>query len=209
MRRITNPVEIERQSFEIIDSELGSRIYPPLAESIVKRVIHTTADFEYADILHFGHNPVASFMKAVSEGHSIVSDTNMIKAGINKTALGRHGSTIACYMADKEVADIASESGRTRASVSMEKASRYPENSIFVIGNAPTALHALLDLYSNGIAHPSVIIGVPVGFVGAAESKELLSQHEIPYIITQGRKGGSTVAVAIVNAILYMMDDRK
>ena len=208
MQYIVKPDEIEKRSFEIITKELGDRKFPFELDPIIKRVIHTTADFEYADLLHFHNNPVETAKELLREGADIVSDTNMILNGINKAALTKIGIQKKCFMADQDVSEEAKTRKVTRAKVSMEKALRDLKNKIFVIGNAPTALYTLIEKIREGSTIPKLIIGVPVGFVGAAESKEALLKIDIPSIVVNGRKGGSTVAVAIVNAILYSIVKR-
>ncbi len=201
---ILRPKEIENKSFEIISQLLEGRNIPSFHEPVVKRVIHTTADYEYADILKISENSVEKGLQALRSGCGIVTDTKMAEAGVNKKALNRLGARISCFMDSKEVAKEALEKGVTRASVSMDKAASDKENRIFVIGNAPTALIRLYELACKGLARPELVIGVPVGFVNVAESKELFKQSGVPYIISEGRKGGSNVAAAIVNALMYM-----
>lgn len=202
------PEEIERRSFEIIAQELGDRQLEPLQEPIVKRVIHTTADFDYADSLCFSPQAVQSFQRAVREGAALVTDTNMVKAGINRRVPEHFGCEILCFMADPQVAAEAKERGTTRAAISMEKASSLGKNLIFAIGNAPTALLALHRLMEEGKVNPALIIGVPVGFVHVVESKELILSGRGEYIVARGRKGGSNVAAAICNALFYQMENR-
>lgn len=202
----TNPSEIERRSFEIIESELPRSLDPVLAP-IIKRVVHTTADFDYVDNLAFSENVVAIARQALAEGTNIITDTNMAKAGISKPALKKYGGEVFCFMADEDVAAASKARGVTRATVSMEKAAALNERLIFAIGNAPTALIRLYELISSGeIKKPALIIGAPVGFVNVVQSKELIMSLEVPYIIARGRKGGSNVAAAICNALLYGMD---
>ena len=200
------PEEIERRSFEIIDKELGDRQLDPLQEPVIKRVIHTTADFDYADNLCFSPNAVSAFQKAVREGAVLITDTNMVKAGINKRVPERFGCQVLCFMADPQVAAEAKERGTTRAAVSMEKAAGLGKNLIFAIGNAPTALLTLHRLMEEGKVSPALIIGVPVGFVHVVESKELILSGKGEYIVARGRKGGSNVAAAICNALFYQME---
>lgn len=200
---LTTPAMIERRSFEIIESELPHPIAAGLAP-IIKRVIHTTADFDYVDNLLFSENVVAHAHKALLSGISIVTDTSMAKAGINKTALKKLGGEVFCFMADEDVAAAAKERGLTRAAVSVEKAAAKNQPFIFAVGNAPTALIKLYELISeNKIVRPALIIGAPVGFVNVVQSKELIATLEVPYIIARGRKGGSNVAAAICNALIY------
>ena len=199
------PAEIEARSFEIIGQELNMRkiIIPKEHESIVKRAIHTTADFEYADTLKFSRNAVDIIQELILDGADIVSDTNMALTGINKKVLAKFGGSAHCFMADEDVALEAKSRQITRAMVSMEKAMKLDKKVIFAIGNAPTALIALWDAYSRGVYNPSFIIGVPVGFVNVEASKELIINSDIPHIVNAGRKGGSNVAAAICNAVLY------
>lgn len=198
------PEEIERRSFEIIESELPCPVDPALAP-IVKRVIHTTADFEYANALYFSENAVPAALAALKSGARIITDTNMALAGINKAALAKLGSEAFCYMADEGVARLAKVNGTTRAVASMDKASELGGNPIFAIGNAPTALIRLYELIQEGRVSPALVIGVPVGFVNVVQSKELIMRTSVPCIVARGRKGGSSVAAAIVNALMYMI----
>ncbi len=200
------PMEIEARSFEIITQILGDRVLDPENELVIKRAIHTTADFDYADNLVFSEHAVKTGIEALRAGCDIVTDTQMAKAGINKTILASLGGEVHCFMSDADVAAEAKARGVTRAFVSMEKAARLQKPCIFAIGNAPTALAALEELMEADALHPALIIGVPVGFVNVVESKELiLAQHRAPYIIARGRKGGSNVAAAICNALLYQI----
>lgn len=198
------PMEIERRSFEIIESELPHPLDPQLAP-IIKRVIHTSADFEYADTLCFSPDVVNKALAAIRSGACIVTDTNMGKAGINKKALAKHGGEVFCFMADEDVAAMAKANGTTRAVASMDKAAALGRPLIFAIGNAPTALIRLYELIEAGKLRPELIIGVPVGFVNVVQSKELIMTADVPYIVARGRKGGSNVAAAICNALLYML----
>lgn len=199
------PMEIEKRSFEIITELLGEKRFDPENEPVIKRAIHTTADFDYADNLVFSPHAVQKGMEALRGGCDIVTDTQMAKAGINKTILGKLGSEVHCFMSDPEVAREAKERGVTRAIVSMERAARLPKPCIFAIGNAPTALICLRELIDAGKLNPALIVGVPVGFVNVVESKELILELDTPHIVARGRKGGSNVAAAICNAILYQI----
>lgn len=201
------PKEIETRSFEIISSELGDRQFPDNTELIVKRCIHTSADFDYADNLYFSEDVARKAMEAIKSGASIVTDTNMAKAGINKVSLGKYGGQVFCFMADEDVASEAKATGKTRASVSMMKAASMDERFIFAIGNAPTALVTLYDLIKEQKINPYLIIGVPVGFVNVVQSKELIISSGVPCIVAKGRKGGSNIAACIVNALLYMINN--
>ena len=199
------PMEIESRSFEIISGILDERgiALPEENAPIVKRVIHTTADFDYVDNLVFSDRAVQFGIEALKSGCDIVTDTQMAKAGISKATLAKFGGQVHCFMSDEDVAREAKERGVTRAAVSMEKAARLGKPLIFAIGNAPTALIAIDELMKRNALTPRLIIGVPVGFVNVVESKELIIASSVPYIVARGRKGGSNVAAAIVNALLY------
>lgn len=199
------PEEIEKRSFEIIAAELKERgiVLPANEEMVTKRVIHTSADFDYAKTLHFSKDAVSIAKKLLSEGADIVTDTNMALAGINKKVLQGFGGNAHCFMADEEVAAIAKERGTTRAAISMEKATAITKPVIFAIGNAPTALIQLYEMIKISDWRPAFIIGVPVGFVNVEAAKELILATDVPYIVNLGRKGGSNVAAAICNALLY------
>ncbi|MBQ2888273.1 MAG: precorrin-8X methylmutase [Firmicutes bacterium] len=199
------PMDIEKRSFEIITELLGDKILDPQNELVIKRAIHTTADFDYADNLVFSENAVAKAIDALRGGCDIVTDTQMAKSGINKAILGKLGGTVHCFMSDADVAEEAKQRGVTRAIVSMERAAKLPKPCIFAIGNAPTALIALHSMIEEGKLNPALIIGVPVGFVNVVESKELIINTKVPHIVARGRKGGSNVAAAICNALLYQI----
>ena len=199
------PMDIEKRSFEIITELLGERKLDPENELVIKRVIHTSADFDYADNLVFSPHAVQKGIEALRGGCDVVTDTQMAKAGINKTILGKLGGEVHCFMSDPDVAAEAKERGITRAIVSMERAAKLSKPCIFAIGNAPTALISLHEQIQAGTLHPALIVGVPVGFVNVVESKELILDSEVPYIVARGRKGGSNVAAAICNALLYQI----
>lgn len=201
------PAEIEKTSFSILTEELAERGIQLEGDQapVMKRCIHTTADFEYVHTLFFSENAVAKAKELIREGAHIVTDTNMALSGINKTELAKYGGEVHCFMADPEVAAMAKERGTTRASVSMERAAGLGRKLIFVVGNAPTALVTLCDLMDSGSYTPDFVVGVPVGFVNVEQAKEMIMNRQIPYIVNRGRKGGSNVAAAIVNAILYEM----
>lgn len=203
------PADIEKRSFAIITEELGGRTFPDGVAEVVKRVIHTSADFDYADNLCFSPDAVERAKAALEAGATIVTDTNMALAGISKPALAKLGGRAVCLMADEEVAREAKARGVTRATVSMEHAATLDGPLIFAIGNAPTALIRLHELIGEGAVSPALVIGVPVGFVNVVESKELFLGGDTPYIIARGRKGGSNVAAAIVNALLYQIVKRE
>ncbi len=205
MIEIIKPMDIEKRSFEIITELLGDREIPSEQELVVKRVIHTTADFDYADNLCFSEHAVRKGIEALKGGCDIVTDTQMARSGINKTILQKLGGQVHCFMSDEDVAAQAKERGVTRAIVSMEKASQLQKPCIFAVGNAPTALISLKEMIDEHKIAPALIIGVPVGFVNVVESKELIMETDIPYIVARGRKGGSNVAAAICNAMLYQI----
>lgn len=204
------PMEIEKRSFEIISHELSEMqiTLPADQEMITKRVIHTSADFDYIQTLKYSKDAVAIAKRLISEGADIVTDTNMALSGINKKYLAKFGGQAHCFMADDEVALIAKEKKTTRAAVSMEFASRIDKPVIFAIGNAPTALIELYDMIEKGIYKPAFVIGVPVGFVNVEAAKELIMETGVPYIVNVGRKGGSNIAAAICNALIYSLVDR-
>ena len=199
------PMDIERRSFEIITELLGDRKLDPENELVIKRAIHTTADFDYADNLVFSDHAVTKGIEALRAGCDIVTDTQMAKAGINKTILASLGGEVHCFMSDPDVAAEAKARGVTRAIVSMERAVQLPKPCIFAIGNAPTALIRLYEMMQKGEIHPDFIIGTPVGFVNVVESKELICQSSVPCIVARGRKGGSNIAACICNALIYML----
>ena len=204
------PADIEKRSFEIITEELGDRVLLPGTEPIVKRCIHTSADFDYADNLAFSDHAVDRALDAVRRGASIVTDTQMARAGINKKRLARYGGEVHCFMSDEDVAETARLNGTTRAAACMDKAAELYGNErlIFAVGNAPTALVRLYELVNEEVLRPELIIGVPVGFVNVVQSKELiLGLKDTPYIVARGRKGGSNIAACICNALLYMLND--
>ena len=203
------PSEIEKESFRIIRKELleAGKDFSPEVEPTVVRVIHTTADFEYADTLEFSEGVIEKARDAIRRGAHIVTDTNMALSGINKKTLSKYGGEVHCFMADEEVAVKAKKRGVTRAYVSMEMAAGIDSPLIFAIGNAPTALASLHRLWKEKSFRPELIIAVPVGFVNVVEGKELIRSMDVPYIINAGRKGGSGVAAAICNSILYNMNE--
>ena len=203
------PMDIETRSFEIITEELGDTPLIPGTELVVKRCIHTSADFDYAKNLCFSEGAVEKAMEAIKNGACIVTDTQMAKSGINKRALARNGGEVYCFMSDEDVAVLAKQNGTTRATVSMDKAAAMDKKLIFAIGNAPTALVRLYELIQEGKLNPELIIGVPVGFVNVVQSKELIMQTDVPYIVARGRKGGSNIAACICNALLYMINNKR
>ncbi|MGF6375626.1 precorrin-8X/cobalt-precorrin-8 methylmutase [Clostridiales Family XIII bacterium PM5-7] len=200
------PDQIEARSFEILSEILGDKEIDPRYEAVIKRCIHTSADFEYADSLYFSENVIDVVKEAIKAGAYIVTDTKMAQAGINKKRIHGYGGEVLCFISDEDVAAEAKSRGVTRALVSMEKASRLDKPVIFAIGNAPTALLSIEELVNKGELNPVAVIGVPVGFVNVVESKERIINLGIPAIVARGRKGGSNIAAAIVNAIQYNID---
>ena len=203
------PMEIEKRSFEIITQELGDKRLDADKELIIKRCIHTSADFDYADSLCFSPDVVEKAMEAIKKGACIVTDTQMAKSGINKRALARYGGEVYCFVADEDVAQAAKENGTTRSTANIDKAAALNKPLIFAIGNAPTALVRIYELVQEGKLKPELVIGVPVGFVNVVQSKELIMETETPYIVARGRKGVSNIAACICNALMYMIDDRR
>lgn len=203
--QFVKPEEIETRSMEIITSELGGRTWPEPQFSIVKRCIHTSADFDYADNLVFSEGAAEIGVDAIRNGAHIVTDTKMAASGINKKKLAAYGGEVHCYISDDDVAKEAKERGCTRATVSMERGAEVAKDHpvIFAIGNAPTALIRLKELIDSGELKPALIIGAPVGFVNVVESKELIMDLDVPYIVPKGRKGGSNIAATICNAMIY------
>lgn len=200
---ILDPQEIERRSFEIIDAEIGPHDYDASQWPVVRRIIHTTADFDFARTTCFAPGAVAAALAALRRGAPVLCDTNMVKAGVNQTRLSAFGCAIHCHVADAEVAAQAAAAGVTRSIMATRKGAA-DGCRIFLLGNAPTALFELLDLVRTGQADPSLVVGVPVGFVGAEESKEALLASGLPYITCRGRKGGSAIAAAILNALMIL-----
>lgn len=208
MDYIKDPGLIETKSFEIIqgiiDETRPEYTYKnELEEKIIKRCIHTTADFEYLDILKISEGAPQRIKAALKEGAVIYTDTTMALSGINKRKLHALGSDVKCFISDEAVAKWAKEKQMTRSMAAVEYAASLEGKKIFVLGNAPTALYKVIEMVERKELEVEAIVGVPVGFVGAAESKETLAHTQIPYILSEGRKGGSNLAAAIINAILY------
>lgn len=201
------PDQIETRSFEIITEILGDRELDPRYEAVIKRCIHTSADFEYADSLYFTDGVIERIQSAIKGGAYIVTDTKMAQAGINKRRIQKYGGEVLCFIGDEDVAAEAKKRGVTRSLVSMEKASRLDRPVIFAVGNAPTALLSIYDLVKAGKLDPVAVVGVPVGFVNVVESKERIIELGVPSIVARGRKGGSNIAAAIINAIQYKIED--
>jgi precorrin-8X/cobalt-precorrin-8 methylmutase len=207
MEYIKMPEKIEDKSFEIIEEEMGewANKFSILEKPIIKRVIHTTADFEYMKLIKFSGGAVVKGLDQLKNGKKIYCDTSMIISGINKRKTAELGVELVNYVHDHDVKENALKKGTTRSMEGIVKASKESNIGIYAIGNAPTAIYKLKELIDKGMENPELIIGVPVGFVGAAESKEILKKMGVPYITVEGRKGGSPVAASIVNAMLKMI----
>ena len=202
------PHEIEELSFKIIDTEAGAHPYNSASWSIVRRMIHTSADFEYTTAARISPTAVQAGIQALRSGKNIITDTHMALSGIRKKSVEKFGGRAFCLMADPEVAASAKEKGITRAREAVDRAAQAMEGGIYVIGNAPTALLRLMELVDQGRANPALVIGLPVGFVKAAESKALLVETRIPHISNHGRKGGSNIAAAVVNALIILAEEQ-
>lgn len=206
------PNEIEARSFEIIEGELAEKFcgreIPAEIKPVVMRVIHTTADFDYLDNLEFSENVINIACETLKSGAVIVTDTNMARAGINKTALKKLNCDVLCFMSDEDVAEYAKQKNITRAAASVDKAVSIGKPIIYAVGNAPTALVRICEHIELGNFDPALVIGVPVGFVNVVQSKKILMDSGAPYIVSKGRKGGSNVAAAICNALMYMISER-
>ncbi|HSL61304.1 MAG TPA: precorrin-8X methylmutase [Desulfotignum sp.] len=202
------PQEIEALSFQIIEKEAGNHGFDETHWPVVRRVIHTSADFEYIRTIRFGNHAVEKGISAIQNGCDIVTDTNMARVGIRTKEIAHFGGTVSCLMTDPGVAKQAAAHGTTRALAAVDLAAGRMGNAIYVVGNAPTALLRLIELIREGTAAPALVIGLPVGFVNAAESKLELLVLDIPYITNEGRKGGSNVAAAVVNALAILAYDR-
>jgi len=203
------PDEIENLSFQIIEREIGAHNLTTQQWPIVRRMIHTSADFEYRDMVHFHPDAIKSGVDAIRNGKKIITDTNMARVGIRKKELEQFGASTACVMADPMVHRTAGAAGGTRAKVAVEMAVENMQGGIYVVGNAPTALMRLIELVKEKKARPALIIGLPVGFVNAAESKAALMELDYPCISNVGRKGGSNVAASVVNALAIMAAEMK
>lgn len=203
------PADIEARSMEIIESEMGPHTFTEAQLPIVKRCIHTSADFDYVKNLVFTPGAVEAGLQAIRQGCTIVTDTNMAWSGVNKKVLEKFGGRAVCFMAEADVAAEAKARGETRATVSMERAAALTGPVILAIGNAPTALVRACRLMEEGKFSPALIIGAPVGFVNVVESKELLCSMGGEHIVAMGRKGGSNIAATICNALLYMASNNE
>lgn len=210
MEYIKDPREIETKSMAIIEERLKDTPFDPLQKPVIKRVVHTTGDVSFAEITAFAPGAVEAGLQALLAGAPVYCDVEMVRSGINRTAVSELGLTLSCLIHEPAVADEAKRLGTTRAAAAMERTLELvPENGVFVIGNAPTALFVLLENVQAGKARPALVVGTPVGFVGAAESKEWLETFSLPWITVRGEKGGSTVAASIVNALLRLALEKK
>jgi len=198
------PEEIESTSFDIIDREAGEHDFNGPQWSIVRRMIHTSADFEFKDIVRFHPGAIAAGIEAIHRDKMIITDTNMARVGIRTRDLVPFGVVVKCYMNDPLIHEKAKSNGTTRAKVAVDMALNDMKDGIYVVGNAPTALLRLIELINEGQAQPALIIGLPVGFVNAAESKAALMELDYPYISNLGRKGGSNLAASVVNALIIL-----
>ncbi len=211
MTEFMTPKEIEEESMRRIEAGLEERgiVVPNEYLPVVKRAIHTTADFDYAANLYFSTDVIQRAKEALRSGANIITDTNMALTGISKPGCAKWNCKVHCFMADDKIAKRAKEEGTTRAYAAMTHASELFPQGIYVSGNAPTALIRLDELIRRGDFRPSLIVGVPVGFVNVVESKELIrstcEEYDIPCIVAMGQKGGSNVAAAIINALLYSL----
>lgn len=203
------PDEIERQSFAIIDKEAGSHEFDPEAWCIVRRMIHTSADFGYIESVRFYPDAIDAGVRAIQNGKNIITDTEMLRAGIRKKSLERFGGKVLCLIRDAEVADASKKAGTTRSHEAVNRSVSQMEGGIYAVGNAPTALLRLMELIREGQAKPALVLGFPVGFVNAAESKALLTELDFPYITNKGRKGGSTIAASVVNALIILAQENR
>jgi precorrin-8X/cobalt-precorrin-8 methylmutase len=198
------PDEIEKQSFQIIEEEAGPHRFSTAQWPIVRRVIHTTADFEYLQTMRFHPDAVAAGVEAIRSGQTVITDTNMVRVGVRARDLQQYSAACRCLMDDPQIQRIAEQQGTTRAAAAVDAAIEAMEGSIYAIGNAPTALLRLIERIEQGDARPALVIGLPVGFVNAAESKAALAALDTAYITNTGRKGGSNVAASVVNALILL-----
>ncbi len=198
------PHEIEDLSFQIIEQEAGAHGFSPRQWAVVRRMIHTSADFEYLDTVRFHPRAIEAGIRAIQAGKTVVTDTEMARAGIRKAEINRFGGEVLCLMGDAKVAEMAAKTETTRARAAVDAALERMKDGMYVVGNAPTALLRLLELMDAGAARPALVIGLPVGFVNAAESKAQLIQSDVPHIANLGRKGGSNLAASAVNALALM-----
>ncbi|HDM75314.1 MAG TPA: precorrin-8X methylmutase [Deltaproteobacteria bacterium] len=209
-RQKLKPHEIEEFSFSIIDSEVPEpRPYAGSEWLVVRRMIHTTADFELLDLVRFHPDAIDRGTEAIRRGCLVITDTEMARVGIGNKRLSKWGCKVECHISDEAVAARARKLGITRAAAAVDLVSDRINGSIYVIGNAPTALMRLLNLIEEDKCHPALVVGMPVGFVNAAESKErLIEQDKVPYITIKGRKGGSAIAASVINALAGLADNQ-
>ena len=198
------PEEIESKSFDIIDHEAGSHGFDDFQWTIVRRMIHTTADFEFKDMVRFHPRSISAGIEAIRGGKTIITDTNMVRVGIRAKDLAAFGATLQCLVNDPRIHELAGKNGTTRAKAAVDMAIDDMRDGIYVVGNAPTALLRLIELINAGKARPALVVGLPVGFVNAAESKAALMELDHPYISNFGRKGGSNLAASVVNALIIL-----
>jgi precorrin-8X/cobalt-precorrin-8 methylmutase len=203
------PAEIETQSFTIIDKEAGGHKFTHDQWNIVRRIIHTSADFDYMNTICFSKDSIAAGIQAIRSGKTIITDTRMARSGIRKQNIERFGGRVLCLINDSDVAALAEEKGTTRAQAAVDLSAREANGGIYAVGNAPTALIRLIELVNAGTIQPALILGFPVGFVNAAESKALLRELPVPYITNIGRKGGSTIVASVVNALIILTEDNR
>ncbi len=198
------PQEIETRSFEIIDEEAGKHAFSEAEWNIVRRMIHTSADFDYMKSVKFHENSIETGIQAIRSGCNIITDTNMARSGIRKMDINGYGGDVMCLIAEDDVKKESKKTGKTRAVISVEKSVALMKGGIYVVGNAPTALIRLSELINDGTIEPALVIGLPVGFVNTVESKEMLINTDFPFITNVGRKGGSNIAASVVNALIIM-----
>ncbi len=204
-----NPMGIENKSMDIIEDLIGSHSWDPLYKTVVHRIVHTSGDPDYANVVKIHPEAIQSGIDALKKGALIITDVNMLKVGVNKPALNKVGSEIICSVSDEEVAKEAKRTGETRSMTAMKLLKDRMEGCIIAIGNAPTALFTVLELCKEENIKPALIIGTPVGFVGAKESKDLLVEEApVPYVTVLGTKGGSPIAASVLNALLYTIVER-
>ena len=207
---IKQPMDIENKSMEIIAPHLAGLNLSEAETKVYSRMIHASGDVDYAQVIRLHPKAIEATQEALKRGANIYTDVEMVRTGINKKAFGRYGGKIECRVADPEIADIAKREGITRSMAAMRAFGKELAGSIIAIGNAPTALFEVLRLAEEENILPAVIIGIPVGFVGAADSKKLLAENTlVPYVTVEGTKGGSPIAASVVNAIMYLLDNRR
>ena len=207
---IKQPMDIENKSMEIIAPHLAGLNLSEAETKVYSRMIHASGDVDYAKVIRLHPKAIEATQEALKRGANIYTDVEMVRTGINKKAFGRYGGKIECRVADPEIAEIAKHEGITRSMAAMRAFGKELDGSIIAIGNAPTALFEVLRLAEKENILPAVIIGIPVGFVGAADSKKLLAENTlVPYVTVEGTKGGSPIAASVVNAIMYLLDNRR